>query len=300
MSNNTGFFTCKNICWIIGALLGFAVFLMISGFIGLIVGIIVAVAAAILLQKYLCAEVVDTRPAKGAMTAASLSGKTARASAPDASTSGDVAAAAANIPAAAMDGAPTPVEAAPAPAAAATAPQTATTKTTAKKKPAAKKAAAKKSAAKKPAAKKPAAKASAATKTSTAKTPAAKAAKPASKPAAKAAKPASKAPAKAAAVAAPTGKPKKPRILKAPRKSGADDLKQLKGVGPKLEQTLNTLGFWHFDQVAKWGPDEIMWVDDNLSFKGRIERDGWVEQAKTLAEGGETAFSKKVKKGDVY
>ncbi|MCK0142442.1 hypothetical protein [Aliiroseovarius sp. F20344] len=88
--------------------------------------------------------------------------------------------------------------------------------------------------------------------------------------------------------------------MKAPRKSGADDLKQLKGVGPKLEQTLNGLGFWHFDQVAKWGADEISWVDDNLSFKGRIERDGWVEQAKVLAEGGETEFSSKVKKGKVY
>jgi NADH-quinone oxidoreductase subunit E len=126
------------------------------------------------------------------------------------------------------------------------------------------------------------------------------------KPAAKKAAPkkaAAKAPAKATkAEAAPaaTGTAKKPRTMKAPRKAGADDLKQLKGVGPKLEQTLNALGFWHFDQIAKWGADEIAWVDDNLSFKGRIERDGWVEQAKTLAEGGETEFSSKVKKGKVY
>ncbi|MDA5094083.1 NADH-quinone oxidoreductase subunit E [Aliiroseovarius sp. KMU-50] len=103
-----------------------------------------------------------------------------------------------------------------------------------------------------------------------------------------------------AAAPAATGKPKKPRTMKAPRKAGADDLKQLKGVGPKLEQTLNELGFWHFDQIAKWGADEIAWVDDNLKFKGRIERDGWIEQAKILAEGGETTFSNKVKKGDVY
>ncbi|MCI2398022.1 NADH-quinone oxidoreductase subunit NuoE [Aliiroseovarius subalbicans] len=109
-----------------------------------------------------------------------------------------------------------------------------------------------------------------------------------------------KAPKPAKAVAdAPTGAAKKPRTLKGPRKAGADDLKQLKGVGPKLEQTLNELGFYHFDQVAKWTADEISWVDDNLKFKGRIERDGWVDQAKTLAAGGETAFSKKMKKGDV-
>ncbi|UWP94301.1 NADH-quinone oxidoreductase subunit E [Aliiroseovarius crassostreae] len=127
-----------------------------------------------------------------------------------------------------------------------------------------------------------------------------KAAKPAAATAEKAA-PAQKAKAdKAEAPAATTGEARKPRVMKAPRKAGADDLKQLKGVGPKLEQTLNELGFWHFDQIAKWTADEIAWVDDNLKFKGRIERDGWVEQAKILAEGGETAFSNKVKKGDVY
>ena len=132
-----------------------------------------------------------------------------------------------------------------------------------------------------------------------------KAAKPAAEkaPAKAAAKPAAKKAKsdKAEAVTpAATGTPKKPRTMKAPRKAGADDLKQLKGVGPKLESTLNDLGFWHFDQIANWGADEIEWVDDNLSFKGRIERDGWIEQAKILAEGGETAFSNKVKKGKVY
>lgn len=89
-------------------------------------------------------------------------------------------------------------------------------------------------------------------------------------------------------------KEKKPRTMKAPRKAGADDLKKLKGVGPKLEVTLNELGFYHFDQVAKWGDEEVAWVDSRLKFKGRIERDGWIEQAKILAAGGETEFSKKV------
>ncbi|MCI2393024.1 NADH-quinone oxidoreductase subunit E [Aliiroseovarius sediminis] len=88
---------------------------------------------------------------------------------------------------------------------------------------------------------------------------------------------------------------KKPRTMKAPRKAGADDLKLLKGVGPKLEGVLNQLGFWHFDQIAKWGAEEVAWVDEQLSFKGRIERDGWVEQARILADGGETAFSRKNK-----
>ena len=93
--------------------------------------------------------------------------------------------------------------------------------------------------------------------------------------------PAPKAPAKAAASAGL----KKPRTMSAPRKAGADDLKLISGVGPQLEGVLNGLGFWHFDQIAKWGAGEIAWVDSNLKFKGRIERDDWVKQATKLAKG---------------
>jgi NADH-quinone oxidoreductase subunit E len=55
------------------------------------------------------------------------------------------------------------------------------------------------------------------------------------------------------------------------------------------------LGFWHFDQVSKWTAEEIAWVDDNLKFKGRILRDGWIDQATALAAGEETEFSKRAK-----
>ncbi|MHA7773011.1 NADH-quinone oxidoreductase subunit E [Roseibium sp. M-1] len=92
---------------------------------------------------------------------------------------------------------------------------------------------------------------------------------------------------------------KEPELLKAARGGKADDLKKLKGVGPKLEATLNELGFFHFDQVASWGPAEVAWVDSRLKFKGRIERDGWIDQAKILASGGETDFSKRVEAGEV-
>jgi NADH-quinone oxidoreductase subunit E len=71
----------------------------------------------------------------------------------------------------------------------------------------------------------------------------------------------------------------KPRTMTAPRKAGADDLKRISGVGPKLETTLNELGFWHFDQIAKWSDDEVSWVDSRLKFKGRIRRDDWIAQA---------------------
>jgi len=75
----------------------------------------------------------------------------------------------------------------------------------------------------------------------------------------------------------------KPRTMSAPRKAGADDLKRISGVGPKLEGVLNDMGFWHYDQIAKWGAGEIAWVDSRLKFKGRIVRDDWVSQARNLA-----------------
>ncbi|MDV7145493.1 NADH-quinone oxidoreductase subunit E [Tropicimonas sp. TH_r6] len=88
----------------------------------------------------------------------------------------------------------------------------------------------------------------------------------------------------------------RPQWLDGPRDGKADDLKKIKGVGPKLEQVCNFLGFYHFDQIANWTADEIAWVDQNLEgFKGRVTRDEWVAQAKILAEGGETEFSAKKK-----
>ena len=93
----------------------------------------------------------------------------------------------------------------------------------------------------------------------------------------------------------------RPEALSGARDGGADDLKMIKGVGPKLEIMLNELGFYHFDQIAGWSAAEVAWVDDNLTgFKGRVSRDNWVEQARKLASGQETEFSKRVSDGDVY
>ena len=107
--------------------------------------------------------------------------------------------------------------------------------------------------------------------------------------------------------AAPAAKPKavpaatkaggsKPRGLKAARKGQADDLKQISGVGPKIEGILNELGIFHFDQIAKWTGAQVEWVDGYLKFKGRIARENWIEQATTLAAGGETEFSRRQSK----
>lgn len=89
----------------------------------------------------------------------------------------------------------------------------------------------------------------------------------------------------------------KPEQLTQARDGGADDLKLIKGIGPKLEILCNSLGFYHFDQVAKWTADEVAWVDANLEgFKGRVSRDEWVAQAKILADGGTTEFSERASK----
>lgn len=104
----------------------------------------------------------------------------------------------------------------------------------------------------------------------------------------------------AAPAAAPAGE-RRPEGLAEPRGGVPDDLKQIKGVGPKLEKLLNSMGYFHFDQIAAWGPDEVAWVDQNLKgFRGRVSRDEWVAQASTLAAGGQTEFSRRVEDGGVY
>ncbi len=114
--------------------------------------------------------------------------------------------------------------------------------------------------------------------------------KPAAKPkAAKAdAKPAAetKAKAKPAAKVAATEEKSEftaPANLLKAAKGDADDLKKISGVGPALEKKLNDLGVYHFSQIAEWKADDIAYVDDKLSFKGRIERDDWIKQATDFA-----------------
>lgn len=74
---------------------------------------------------------------------------------------------------------------------------------------------------------------------------------------------------------------RQPKSMAKPKKP--DDLKAISGVGPKLETVLNGLGVWTYAQIAAWTEEEIAWVDDYLSFKGRIGRDDWIGQAAKLA-----------------
>lgn len=72
----------------------------------------------------------------------------------------------------------------------------------------------------------------------------------------------------------------RPPALDAPEGGQADDLKELTGIGPKLEKTLNDHGIFHFRQVAELTDDQIAWLDRTLALRGRIGRDDWVGQAK--------------------
>ena len=93
----------------------------------------------------------------------------------------------------------------------------------------------------------------------------------------------------------------RPASLDSARDGQPDDLKMIKGVGPKLEDLLHSMGFYHFDQIANWTDKEIAWVDQNLQgFKGRVTRDDWVAQAKELQGGGETEFSRRAKEDGTY
>lgn len=76
---------------------------------------------------------------------------------------------------------------------------------------------------------------------------------------------------------------REPPLLSEPRDGKGDDLKKIKGIGPKLEQGLNELGIYHFDQIAGWDEPAAAWVDAELGLHGRIGRDDWVGQARTLA-----------------
>lgn len=140
-----------------------------------------------------------------------------------------------------------------------------------------------------PAAKKSAPKPKVAPKPKAAAKSAAATAKPTAKTAAKATAKPTKADADAARAALPT----------ATLAATPDNLKLIKGIGPQNEGRLNGLGVNTFAQISKWTKKDQKNYGTVLAFPGRIEREDWVSQAKTLAKGGQTDFAKRVKSGSV-
>jgi len=72
-------------------------------------------------------------------------------------------------------------------------------------------------------------------------------------------------------------------LLSAPR-GAPDDFTKLTGVGPQLEKKLNDAGIYHYWQLAAMKPEDVARVDAELKLHGRIERDTWIPQARTLIE----------------
>jgi predicted flap endonuclease-1-like 5' DNA nuclease len=77
-----------------------------------------------------------------------------------------------------------------------------------------------------------------------------------------------------------------------------DDLKRIRGIGVLIEKRLNALGITAYEQIANWTAADIERVSNTLDFKGRIERENWVEQARILASGGQTEFSRRFDRGE--
>ncbi|HLN09553.1 MAG TPA: cell envelope biogenesis protein TolA [Xanthobacteraceae bacterium] len=75
---------------------------------------------------------------------------------------------------------------------------------------------------------------------------------------------------------------RRPYGFAAPLGGQPDDLKRIKGIGPKNEERLHALGIWRFAQIAAWTPDNVKWVGHYLAFPGRIDRERWIVQAKGL------------------
>jgi len=83
------------------------------------------------------------------------------------------------------------------------------------------------------------------------------------------------------------------------RSGPPQDLKRIRGIGVLIERRLNAMQIATYEQIANWTAQDIERVSRMLDFKGRIERENWVEQARILASGGATEFSRRVDRGDV-
>ena len=92
--------------------------------------------------------------------------------------------------------------------------------------------------------------------------------------------------------------PKRPAGLSAPRGGVPDNLTRIRGIGARNEALLNSLGIYHFGQIASWTPGEMRWIGQYLAFPERIERDDWIGQAIILVTGGDPGLTKATGRGN--
>lgn len=91
----------------------------------------------------------------------------------------------------------------------------------------------------------------------------------------------------------------KPLILSSPRQKGKDNLKKIKGIDSSIENKLNKLGIFHFDQIANWSNKNCDWIEEFMHLSGCVKKFQWVEQAKILELGKETVYSLKVENNEI-
>lgn len=87
-----------------------------------------------------------------------------------------------------------------------------------------------------------------------------------------------------------------PALLEAARHGKPDDLTVIKGVGGAVQGLLNGLGVFHYDQIANWNDDESRWIERNIGFPRRVEREDWIGQATKLASAANKASAKRSEK----
>jgi predicted flap endonuclease-1-like 5' DNA nuclease len=75
----------------------------------------------------------------------------------------------------------------------------------------------------------------------------------------------------------------RPQGLPRPRAGARDDLKRIEGLGALDESTLNNMGVYHFDQIAGWNEAQVLWMENHVFARGRIGREDWQRQARSLA-----------------
>lgn len=84
-----------------------------------------------------------------------------------------------------------------------------------------------------------------------------------------------------------------------PAAARADDLKRIRGIGVLIEKRLHGMGYRTYEQIANWTAEDVARVSQALDFRGRIERENWVEQARILASGGQTEFARRLDRGEM-
>ena len=92
--------------------------------------------------------------------------------------------------------------------------------------------------------------------------------------------------------AEPACDPNRPALLETPRLGKPDDLTAINGIGSAVQGLLNGLGVFHYDQIANWNHDESRWVERNIGFPRRVEREDWIGQASKLVDAATKASTK--------